>query len=189
MASPRRASAAEPPASGQAFEARFSRLHNFSMAGVALAIVAAGAVFVTRSEGAPSPSLQDPRFMLFVVMGFIMAWYAWMGAQRALDRTAQVVIDADGIVLGFGRNRRFAWDEVQWVRLHRIAVRPVLQIGFTPVAVAGNPMRLSTMSFDDALRPVRGMPGAVAVRDNGLDMRSSAMLDAVRKFRPDLVRS
>jgi hypothetical protein len=38
------------------------------------------------------------------------------------------------------------------------------------------------------LRPVRGMPAAVAVRDNGLDTRTSAMFDAVKSFRPNLVR-
>jgi hypothetical protein len=32
------------------------------------------------------------------------------------------------------------------------------------------------------------MPAALAVRDNGLDMRAAAMLDAVKSFRPNLVR-
>jgi hypothetical protein len=175
-----------PPAS---VEVRYSPLHNFSLSLLAALLMLFGAFYISRSDGAPTASAADPRFMLFVVMGFAMFYYAWIGVQRALNRSPQVTIDGDGIVLGFGRNRRFAWDEVQWVRIHRIAVRPVLQIGFSPVALAGNVLRLSTMSFDDALRPVRGMPGAVAVRDNGLDMRTSAMLDAVRKFRPDLVKS
>jgi hypothetical protein len=43
-------------------------------------------------------------------------------------------------------------------------------------------------SFDDGLRPIRGLPTAVLVRDNGLDTRASAMLDAVRTFRPNLVK-
>jgi hypothetical protein len=170
-------------------EVRYSPLHNFSLSLLSSMLMLFGAFYISRSESAPTASAADPRFMLLVVLAFAMAYYAWIGVQRALDRSPQVTIDADGILLGFGRNRRFSWDEVQWVRIYRIAVRPVLQIGFSPVALAGNVLRVSAMSFDDALRPVRGMPGAVAVRDNGLDMRSAAMLDAVRKFRPDLVKS
>jgi hypothetical protein len=44
-------------------------------------------------------------------------------------------------------------------------------------------------NLDDGLRPIRGVPAAVAVRDNGLDARASAMVDAVRAFRPNLVKS
>jgi hypothetical protein len=33
------------------------------------------------------------------------------------------------------------------------------------------------------------MPTAILVRDNGLDTRASAMLDAVKAFRPSLVQS
>jgi hypothetical protein len=44
-------------------------------------------------------------------------------------------------------------------------------------------------NFDDGLRPIRGLPSAVLVRDNGLDISASAMLDAVKAFRPNLVKS
>jgi hypothetical protein len=44
-------------------------------------------------------------------------------------------------------------------------------------------------NLDDALRPIRGVPAAVVVRDNGLDKPAGAMLDAVRSFRPNLVRA
>jgi hypothetical protein len=53
--------------------------------------------------------------------------------------------------------------------------------------VAAN-LRLSTWNLDDGLRPIRGVPASVLVRDNGLDVRAAAMLDAVRAFRPNLVR-
>jgi hypothetical protein len=98
------------------------------------------------------------------------------------------VIDRDGIALGFGRNRRFAWNEVQWVRLRRLAFRPQLQVGLAPEAFVAANLRLSMMNLDDGLRPVRGMPAAVLVRDNGLDVRAAQMLDAVKAFRPNLVR-
>jgi len=99
------------------------------------------------------------------------------------------VIDHDGIALGFGRNRRFSWDEVLWVRLRRLGFRPQLQIGLVPAAFAAADLRLSMWNLDDALRPIRGVPAAVLVRDNGLDKAASAMLDAVRSFRPNLVRA
>jgi hypothetical protein len=68
-------------------------------------------------------------------------------------------------------------------------VRPTLQIGLAPDAFIAANLSLSMWSLDDSLRPVRGMPVAVAVRDNGLDTRAAAMLDAVKSFRPNLVRS
>ena len=105
-----------------------------------------------------------------------------------LNRRPQIVIDRDGIALGFGRNRRFAWDDIEWVRLRRLALRPQLEIGVAPQAFIAANLRLSMWSFDDGLRPIRGLPTAVLVRDNGLDTRASAMLDAVRAFRPNLVK-
>jgi len=98
------------------------------------------------------------------------------------------VIDRDGIALGFGRNRRFTWDEIEWVRLHRLAIRPQLQLGLAPQAFVDANLRLSMWNLDDGLRPIRGVPAAVLVRDNGLDARAAAMLDAVKSFRPNLVR-
>jgi hypothetical protein len=126
--------------------------------------------------------------MLYLVLVTAMAFYAWLGFSRFANREPQLVIDHDGIVLGFGRNRRFAWKEIQWVRVRRLGFRPQLQIGLAPEAFVLANLRLSTWSLDDGLRPVRGTPAAVAVRDNGLDTNASAMLDAVKSFRPNLVR-
>jgi hypothetical protein len=91
--------------------------------------------------------------------------------------------------LGFGRDRRIAWDDIEWVRLRRLALRPQLEVGIaSPVFMAAS-LRLSMWNFDDGLRPIRGLPNAVLVRDNGLDTSASAMLDAVKAFRPNLVKS
>ena len=92
-------------------------------------------------------------------------------------------------MLAFGRNRRLAWDDIRWVRLRRLAMRPQLEIGLTPEAFVAADLKLSQWGLDDSLRPVRGTPAAVLVRDNGLDVTASAMLDAVRTFRPNLVKS
>jgi len=78
---------------------------------------------------------------------------------------------------------------VEAVRLRRLALRPQLEIGLADQAYISANLRLTMWSFDDSLRPVRGQPTTVLVRDNGLDTKASAMLDAVKTFRPNLVKS
>ena len=181
---------AKPESTNSApLEARFSVFHNVSMTTVAFLMVASAAIYISSGDGAPKPSLNDPRFMLFILLGIAMAFYGSVGLRRALDRTPQVRIDDTGLTLGFGRNKHFTWDDVQWVRLHRLAIRPALHIALKPEAFFGANLGLSQWNLDDSLKSVRGMPGAFALRDNGLDMRASKLLDAIRRFRPDLVRS
>jgi hypothetical protein len=171
-------------------EARFGTLHNTSMAVVSLLMIAVAIIhFATNPTNAPTLSLNDPRFVLFFLLAIAMLYYVYLGVSRTLNRQPQIVIDGDGILLGFGRNRRFAWSDITWVRLRRLALRPQLEIGLTTQAIIEANLRLSTWSFDDALRPVRGQPTTLLVRDNGLDTKAAAMLDAVRAFRPNLVKS
>jgi hypothetical protein len=176
-----------PPAT---LEARYSAVHNLSMAVVAAGMIAAAIFhFATHPANAPTLSLGDPRFVLFAMLAVALGYYVFLGIDRWRNRQPQVVIDQDGILLGFGRNRRFSWRDVEWVRLRRLAMRPQLQIGVASRAFVDAGLRLSPWNFDDGLRPIRGMPSAVLVRDNGLDRSASAMLDAVKAFRPNLVRS
>jgi hypothetical protein len=171
-------------------EARYGVLHNIGMAVVAAAMIIGALVhFATNSANAPTLSLNDPRFVLFTALAMAMGYYVYLGISRFRNRQPQVVIDRDGISLGFGRDRRLAWDAIQWVRLRRLALRPQLQIGLATEAFMATDLRLSQWHLDDSLRPVRGMPSALLVRDNGLDLSASAMLDAVRTFRPNLVKS
>ena len=171
-------------------EARYSPVHNIGMAVVAVVMIAGAIVhFATNSANAPTLSLNDPRFVLFSVLALAMGYYAFLGVSRFKNREPQIVIDHNGILLGFGRDRRLAWDDIQWVRLRRLAMRPQLQIGLLPEAFIAADLKLSLWGLDDSLRPIRGMPAAVLVRDNGLDLSSSAMFDAVRTFRPNLTKS
>jgi hypothetical protein len=177
------------PRTADAIEARYGSLHNLSMAIVAIGMVAAATLhFALGAANAPPLSLVDRRFVLFAILTIAMLFYAWLGVSRFINREPQVVIDRDGLSLGFGRNRRFAWDDVEWVRLRRLALRPQLQIGLAPEAFVAADLRLSMWNLDDGLRPIRGVPAALLVRDNGLDTSAATMLDAVRRFRPNLVK-
>ncbi len=177
-------------ATPKSVEARYGALHNVGMAVVAIVmIVGAIAHFATNSEHAPTLSLNDPRFVLFSTVAIAMGYYIFLGISRYADRRPQVVIDRDGIVLGFGRNRRLPWDDIEWIRLRRLALRPQLQVGIRPEAFIAADLRLSMFNLDDSLRPIRGVPAAVLIRDNGLDVSAAAMLDAVRAFRPNLLKS
>lgn len=182
--------AAARPVGARNVEARYSVLHNLSMAAVSAVMVAAAIVyFVGNPANAPTLSMNDPRFVMFAMLTAAMAYYIYAGVSRYLNRTPQVVIDRDGVFLGFGRNRRIAWQDVQWVRMRRLALRPQLEIGIATDAFIAADLRLSVWNLDDGLRPIRGMPTAVLVRDNGLDVSTSAMLDAAKVFRPNLVKS
>jgi hypothetical protein len=171
-------------------EARYGMVHNLSMALVSAGMIGAAVLhFIEHPDNAPGLSLADPRFALFALLSLAMAYYVFLGVSRSLNRAPQIVIDREGLTLGFGRNRRFGWNDIEWVRLRRLALRPQLEIGIAAPAFAAADLRLSMWNFDDSLRPIRGMPSAVQVRDNGLDMRASAMLDAVKAFRPNLATS
>jgi hypothetical protein len=171
-------------------EARFARLHNLIMAAVAAGMVVLALVQVVAMAQRVTPDGQtDSRLILYAMLGAAMAYYAWLGVARYSNRDPQVAIDRQGILLGFGRSRRLAWQDIDWVRVRRLGFRPQLQIGLKPEAFIAANLGLSTWSLDDGLRPVRGTPAAVAVRDNGLDTGATAMLDAVKSIRPNLIRS
>ena len=171
-------------------EARYGTLHNLSMAVVSAGMIGVAILhFASNPANAPNLSLNDPRFVLFAMLALAMGYYVFLGISRYLNRQAQVVIDRDGMALGFGRGRRIAWDDIEWVRLRRLALRPQLEVGIASQAFMAADLRLSMWNFDDGLRPIRGLPSAVLVRDNGLDTSASAMLDAVKSFRPNLVKS
>lgn len=171
-------------------EARFSPVHHLGMAVIAAGMLVIALVhFATDHARLPVMSLGEPRFVLFLLLACAMLFYTYTGVRRFRDRRPQVVIDENGIALGFGRDCRFKWSDVEWVRLRRLALRPQLLIGLEPQAFFAANLKLTLLNFDDSLRPVRGVATGVMVRDNGLDVRASAMLDAVRRIRPNLIKT
>jgi hypothetical protein len=171
-------------------EVRYGLLHNIGMAAVSVGMIVFVIFrFVTDPANAPTISLNDTRFVMFSILALAMAYYVFIGLKRCLDRTPQLVIDHDGIMLGFGRDRRIPWSDIPWVGMRRLAIRPQLQIGLAPETFLAADLKLSNWNLDDNLRSIRGTPAAVMVRDNGLDTSASAMLDAVKAFRPNLIKS
>ncbi|UYN97070.1 MAG: hypothetical protein KIT25_09110 [Enhydrobacter sp.] len=172
------------------FEVRFSRLHNLSIAAVAVIMLGLGLAHVFSDlQNMPRLSLNDPGFVLLFMLGAAMIYYVAMGLRRALDRRPQLVIDRRGITLGFGRDRTIAWQDVQWVRTRRIGLQRLFQFGIEPDAYVAADLRLAMWNFEDPMRPVRGAPTGVQMRDVTLDSSASEMLEAVRVFRPNLVKS
>ena len=95
------------------------------MAAVSLGMIVVAIVhFINNPANAPTLSLNDPRFVLFFMLAMAMLYYVVLGISRTRNREPQVVIDHDGIRLGFGRNSRFTWDDIIWVRLRRLALAP-----------------------------------------------------------------
>src|SRR5262249_35656952 len=150
-------------------EVRFARLHNIVMAAVAAGMAVLALVQLSLVWGrATADGQTDSRLLLYAMLAAAMAYYAWLGFARYSNRPQQVGVDRAGVQLGFGRNRRLVWQDIDWVRVRRLGLRPQLQIGLRTEAFITSNLGLSMWSLDDALRPVRGMPTAVAVRDNGL---------------------
>jgi hypothetical protein len=171
-------------------EVRYGRLHNASLALISVGmVVVAISHFMAKPENAPTLNLNDARFVLFSGLAILMLYFAWLGASRFANREPQVVIDRSGIRLGFGRNLLIPWKDIQWARMGRVALRPSLQLGLVPEAFVAANLNLSQWSLDDNLRPVRGMPAAFLVRDNGLDTTAATMLDAIKAVRPNLIKS
>ena len=84
--------------------ARYSTLHNGSMAVVSLGMIVVAIVhFMNNPANAPTLSLNDPRFVLFFMLALAMLYYVVLGVSRVRNREPQVVIDHGGIRLGFGR--------------------------------------------------------------------------------------
>jgi len=169
-------------------EARYGTLHNLSMTVVAIGIVGA-AICILPATRQRADTVAERSALRDVRPAVDRHGLLWLARPcTLLNRQAQVVIDHDGIALGFGRNRRFAWDEVQWVRLRRLGFRPQLQVGLLPAAfvaaISGSRCGTSTTGCAD--------PRRTGCRDGArqwLDKTASAMLDAVRSFRPNLVRA
>ena len=67
--------------------ARYSTLHNASMAAVSLGMIVVAIVhFINNPANAPTLSLNDPRFVLFFMLALAMLYYVVLGVSRTRNR-------------------------------------------------------------------------------------------------------
>ena len=162
-------------------EVRHSQTFHMTLAALGTAMLVIAAIFgAAIAMGEAQIGQQSPWVMALCAAAIL--YYVVRSILRFRDRRPQVVIDRDGIRLGFGRDLLVPWDVIQWARVR--GVRPTLQIGvdlehFTKA-------RVSLWKLDENLSSVHGAGAAIAVRAAGLDTRMKTALDAIHAWKPSL---
>jgi hypothetical protein len=122
-----------------------------------------------------------PAWLLLACAAAIL-YYVVRSVLRFRDRRPQLVVDRDGLRLGFGRDLLVPWDSVEWARVR--GLRPSLQIGVPPELFSK--ARVSMWNLDDSLASVPGGGSAIAVRSAGLDTSMKNVLEAMQAWKPSL---
>jgi hypothetical protein len=170
-------------------EARFSRPHNMSMAVVAAGMVLMAVVYLlSRPEQAPAFSLSDSRFLINAMLGAAMTYYVWLGLTRYANREPQVVIDRDGILLGFGRNRRFAWQDIDGCACAGSASARSCRSASSP-RPSSRPISAVDVDLDDGCGRSAACRPPSRCATTGSTRAPRRCLTPCRSFRPNLIRS
>ncbi|HJQ56157.1 MAG TPA: hypothetical protein VJ890_04585 [Vineibacter sp.] len=127
-------------------------------------------------------ALKDRPGWLILICGAAILYYVVRSVLRFRDRRPQVVVDRDGVRLGFGRDMLVPWDSIQWARVR--GIRPSLQFGVDPDHFVK--ARVSMWNLDDNLTTVPGGGPALAVRAAGLDTSMRNVLEAMQAWKPSL---
>ncbi len=162
-------------------EVRHSQTFHMTLAALGMSMLVIAAIFAAAIVMGEAQIGQQSPWVMGLCAAAIL-YYVVRSILRFRDRRPQVVIDRDGIRLGFGRDLLVPWDVIQWARVR--GVRPTLQIGvdlehFTKA-------RVSLWNLDDNLSSVPGAGAAIAVRAAGLDTRMKTVLDAIHAWKPSL---
>ena len=120
-------------------------------------------------------------WLLLLCAGALL-YYVIRSIRHFRDRRPQVVIDRDGVRLGFGRDLLVPWESIQWARVR--GIRPALQFGVEPEHFTR--ARVSMWNLDDNLTTVPGAGPAIAVRAAGLDTSMKTVLETMHAFKPSL---
>jgi hypothetical protein len=162
-------------------EVRHSQTFNMTLAAIGMVLlVIAGLYAIAAVMGETAPQRGPPWVLLICAAALL--YYVVRSVLRFRDRSPQVVIDRDGIRLGFGRDLLVPWDSVQWVRVR--GIRPALQIGVLPEHFTK--ARVSMWNLDDNLGTVPGGGAAIAVRAAGLDTSMKTVLEMIHAWKPSL---
>ncbi|HKU94809.1 MAG TPA: hypothetical protein VJR58_06010 [Vineibacter sp.] len=162
-------------------EVRHSQTFHMTLAAIGMALLVITAIYGAAVVMGEVQANQRPSWLIGLCAAAIL-YYVVRSVLRFRDRRPQVVIDRDGIHLGFGRDVLLPWDVVQWVRVR--GIRPSLQIGVDLEHFAK--ARVSMWNLDDNLSSVPGAGPAIAVRAAGLDTKMKTLLDAVHAWKPSL---
>jgi hypothetical protein len=162
-------------------EVRHSQTFNMTLAAIGMVMLAiAGLYGFAMLLGESRIPGQPPWLLLLIVAGLL--YYVVRSVLRFRDRRPQVVIDRDGIRLGFGRDLLVPWESVKWARVR--GIRPALQLGVEPEHFTK--ARVSMWNLDDNLASVPGAGAAIAVRAAGLDTPMKTVLEMIHAWKPSL---
>jgi hypothetical protein len=162
-------------------EVRHSQMFNMTLAAVGITLLVIAGLFgiaVLMGEA----RVQQSQTWIMLLCAAAILYYVVRSVIRFRDRRPQVVIDRDGVHLGFGRNLLVPWDSIQWARVR--GTRTMLQIGVTPELFTQ--ARVSLWNLDDSLTSVPGAGLAIGVRGAGLDTRMRAVLESIHAWKPSL---
>jgi hypothetical protein len=165
----------------QPLEVRYSQPFHLCLAVIGIGLV--GGFGLYSLVLAPEPVRSELNPQNLTIAGICAAgliYYAVRSIFMLLNRQPQVVVNRDGVWLGFGRGVQLGWHDIHWTRLK--GLRPVLQLGITPQLFPG--MRVSIWNLDDNLTAVQGAGSAVGIRGNGLDTTTREIHEAMLKWRP-----
>ncbi len=162
-------------------EVRHSQTFNMTLAAIGMALlVIAGLYGFALLLGQAKTQGQPPWLLLLIAAALL--YYVVRSVLRFRDRRPQVVIDRDGIRLGFGRDLLVPWESILWARVR--GIRPALQIGVAPEHFTK--ARVSMWNLDDNLASVPGAGPAIAVRAAGLDTSMKTVLEMIHAWKPSL---
>ncbi|MCW5748596.1 MAG: hypothetical protein KIT36_20570 [Alphaproteobacteria bacterium] len=162
-------------------EVRHSQVFHMTLAAIgAVLLVISGMYGIATLMG--EAALNDRPGWLLLLCGAAILYYVVRSVMRFRDRRPQLVVDRDGVHLGFGRDLLLPWESIHWARVR--GLRPTLQLGVDPELFAK--ARVSMWNLDDNLTSVPGGGAALAVRASGLDTSMNTVLAAMHAWKPSL---
>jgi GNAT superfamily N-acetyltransferase len=162
-------------------EVRHSQTFHITLAAIGMIMLVIAGLYGAAVLMGEAAAKERPGWLLLICAAALL-YYVVRSVLRFRDRRPQVVVDKDGVRLGFGRNLLVPWDSIQWARVR--GLRPSLQLGVDPEHFAQ--ARVSMWNLDDNLTSVPGGGAAIAVRAAGLDTSMKTVLEAMHAWKPSL---
>lgn len=162
-------------------EVRHSQMFNMTLAAIGIALLVIAGIYGAAVLMGEAQIQGNSSWIMLLSVAAIL-YYVVRSILRFRNRRPQVVIDRDGVRLGFGRDLLVPWESIQWARVR--GTRSMLQIGVTPEEATK--AHVSLWNLDDNLTSVPGGGPAIGVRGAGLDTKMRTVLDSMRAWKPSL---